>query len=1014
MRNLLLGLGVLAAASTANAQLVVGFDDTTAGVTTCYAWDFNNPGAGWQPLFSDRQVWGLAADDTNGRLYIASNGNNLYYWDYSNLGTNTPPTLIGTFMYNGAAVNFVGLAYNPNTGKLYGTRNIATEAIYEINPLTAEATLLFTYTAADFSLDGLDYNPADGMLYGADDTAANNSGLFRIDIAAQTITFVTPYPAFQGASGDVDGLAIGELGGSVRAYFVIDNAGETGIYNLTTGQEETPMSNPWTTSEIFSGGAWAATLFAAPTGSDVRITKTDSPDPVVPPGGNITYTVTVTNNGPEPATGVAATDPLPENVTFVSVTPPGVFNNGTVSAAIGDLAVGASVSFDIVVTTQGAGPVSNTATVTSTSPDNNQTNNSATATTTVRNFQADLSVAIVDPADCSVPIGATADYTLTVGNAGPEDAVAAEIAIVLPANADFIGSNPPGTPVGNVLTLALGDILASGSSIVTMQLSPNAGPSLEVSATVSSTTEDPSGANNSDAESMLVAVAPPTSAAAKGVFSTVPTSPTSEVPGFPGLRFSDSGGIDRPFRSPNGQRWIVSADTDNATTTADQMLMVGSGTSFAVVGQEGITLLAEGDAVGTFDTVQGINDAGQYTFSTNSNGATTTDEVIVKWDGSSLVTVAREGGAAAGTTTGLYGVTSGSATIAADGTVSFYTTLTGTTTTTDSALYTDDGATLLAWEGVTIPAGQDGGATFEWDEFDSGTTDGIGFFTNADASRWSATGDTTNTDTNNDKIAAVDGTVVIQENVILAGSGFGSGTDMVSPINYMHMESDGTWFAYGDNNDDQDWVLRNGAVIAATDTPIHTGSAELWDDAPYAQTYYFALGNTAGDYVVGGTTNAVDGNANAVIVLNGEMVLSRENDPVDLDANGVFDDGVYISVYRDDYAFMTTTELWIVARLRDEAEALCGAGDNDIGQALIRIPLPTTPPGCPNPGCDSGGIDVDFDNDCQIGLTDLSYLLANFGVTDCPEDMDIDGDGDCDGDLNGLAQLLSRFGNICN
>lgn len=90
MRNLLLGLGVLAAASTANAQLVVGFDDTTAGVTTCYAWDFNNPGAGWQPLFSDRQVWGLAADDANGRLYIASNGNSLYYWDYSNLGTNTP------------------------------------------------------------------------------------------------------------------------------------------------------------------------------------------------------------------------------------------------------------------------------------------------------------------------------------------------------------------------------------------------------------------------------------------------------------------------------------------------------------------------------------------------------------------------------------------------------------------------------------------------------------------------------------------------------------------------------------------------------------------------------------------------------------------------------------------------------------------------------------------------------------------------------------------------------------
>lgn len=70
--------------------------------------------------------------------------------------------------------------------------------------------------------------------------------------------------------------------------------------------------------------------------------------------------------------------------------------------------------------------------------------------------------------------------------------------------------------------------------------------------------------------------------------------------------------------------------------------------------------------------------------------------------------------------------------------------------------------------------------------------------------------------------------------------------------------------------------------------------------------------------------------------------------------------------------------------------------------------------GCPNPGCDSGGIDTDFDDDCQIGLSDLAYFLGNFGVTECPPDMDIDGDGDCDGDLAGLAQLLGRFGNNCN
>src|SRR5215211_6181592 len=42
----------------------------------------------------------------------------------------------------------------------------------------------------------------------------------------------------------------------------------------------------------YSGGA-----SAAPGDADLSITKTDSPDPVVQ-GSNVTYTITVTNNGP--------------------------------------------------------------------------------------------------------------------------------------------------------------------------------------------------------------------------------------------------------------------------------------------------------------------------------------------------------------------------------------------------------------------------------------------------------------------------------------------------------------------------------------------------------------------------------------------------------------------------------------------------------------------------------------------------------------------------------------------
>ena len=53
---------------------------------------------------------------------------------------------------------------------------------------------------------------------------------------------------------------------------------------------------------------------------DLSITKADSPDPVQV-NNNLTYTITVNNNGPQAAAGVQVTDPLPAGVNLVSATP---------------------------------------------------------------------------------------------------------------------------------------------------------------------------------------------------------------------------------------------------------------------------------------------------------------------------------------------------------------------------------------------------------------------------------------------------------------------------------------------------------------------------------------------------------------------------------------------------------------------------------------------------------------------------------------------------------------------
>lgn len=69
--------------------------------------------------------------------------------------------------------------------------------------------------------------------------------------------------------------------------------------------------------------------------------------------------------------------------------------------------------------------------------------------------------------------------------------------------------------------------------------------------------------------------------------------------------------------------------------------------------------------------------------------------------------------------------------------------------------------------------------------------------------------------------------------------------------------------------------------------------------------------------------------------------------------------------------------------------------------------------GCPNPGCDSGGTDADFDNNCVVNLTDLATLLANFGRASGASNATGDTDGDGDTDLTDLANLLARFGMNC-
>ena len=119
--------------------------------------------------------------------------------------------------------------------------------------------------------------------------------------------------------------------------------------------------------------------------ADLSLTKTDSPDPTGLES-NLTYTIVVTNNGPDPATGVVLTDALPAaTMTYVSssASQGSCSGTSTVTCSIGTLANGAQATVQIVVRPRISGFVSNTASVTGNETDPHPANNSARAETRV-------------------------------------------------------------------------------------------------------------------------------------------------------------------------------------------------------------------------------------------------------------------------------------------------------------------------------------------------------------------------------------------------------------------------------------------------------------------------------------------------------------------------------------------------------------------------------------------------------------------------------------------------------
>lgn len=232
------------------------------------------------------------------------------------------------------------------------------------------------------------------------------------------------------------------------------------------------------------------------TSADLAITKTDGAMTAVP-GQGVTYTITVTNNGPSDVVGATVTDTFSamlSNINWTCSASSGsscaASGNGNINDTVNILS-GGTLTYTVTATISASatGSLSNTATVTAPegTPDTNTKNNTSTDTNTLAP-RADLSITKTDSID-PVIAGNNLTYTITVSNAGPSDTVNVIVTDTLPSGVALVSTSGCSEDPSGVPTCSLGTITAGNSKQYTVNVTVNSGTTGTITNSVSVTSD---------------------------------------------------------------------------------------------------------------------------------------------------------------------------------------------------------------------------------------------------------------------------------------------------------------------------------------------------------------------------------------------------------------------------------------------------------------------------------------------------------------------------------------------
>lgn len=487
----------------------------------------------------------------------------------------------------------------------------------------------------------------------------------------------------------------------------------------------------------------------------------------------------------------------------------------------------------------------------------------------------------------------------------------------------------------------------------------------------------------------------------KVILSGVPTSTTSEIPGVDPLVQRFGKDFNNLYRSPDGNRWIVTNERSTAADPYTFSVIIGDGLTFTTPVVLTDTTITPWSTPGDEETIfagtpwgvcYAVNDTGEWAVPVRqpvksrivrrAAGAWSFPAVqgdLIPGDASSRTWAAPFD---------VYGITPASASVYFRGSDS---------TNTDDWVFV--GGTLKIQTAVTVPAGQlIAPTTRAWQSFgDSGYAS-----FSASGSDYIAVGDV-GPDTTNDDVLVLSDTVQAQQGAPYVGLGNVTNSRLTLP----YMSPNGMfWYARGTGTPNtQHYVVRNGVVIAKNPDPIFTGAGETWSGITgYSRVFTSVVGDNAGNYVV--TGGATGGPANrGVAVYNNTKVLLADGDPIDLDSNGLYDDGVFVNSLAmvDFYTnFLSETGHWYATvSLRDSTAF--------VGEAIVRVRV--------TPFCAA-----DYDKDEDVDVTDLFAFLDNWfaqagGPPPAPPAASADFDGNNSVDVVDLFGFLDAWfaqAGVCN